>query len=127
MRACRLSFVLGVICALSAVFHGVSLVLAGGLGQSCQPYGNFSELLRLVIDDNMTWRGNHLLGKAVLGNGSYPLTFRGVLESCQLNESLYNSLHLGNRFDLEECIYVSAEEKVLGELDKDILQLTCPL
>lgn len=108
----RLSFMLTGVSVVSAVFYGVSLVLAGGTGQSCNPNRNFSELLRLVIDDNQTWGGVYLLGQAVLGNASYPLTFGRVLEGCRLNNSLYSTLELDAVFDLEQDIHISAAEQV---------------
>lgn len=95
------------VCAVSAAFYGVSLVIAGGLGQGCLPDENFSELLSMVVDDKETWGGTYLLGKALLNNGSFPLTFKDVLENCRLNHSLYTSLQLSNRFNFEEDINVS--------------------
>ena len=102
------------VCVVSASFHGVALVLAGGLGQGCHPDGNFSELLSAVIDDQTTWGGAHLLGQALLGNASYPLTFRSVIDSCRLNRSLYEALELGCVFNLEEDIYIAAADMVRG-------------
>ena len=112
------------VCILSAIFYGVSLVIAGGIGQSCHPHGNFSELLRLVIDDNRTWRGTHLLGLAIHGNRSYPLTFKSVLDDCRLNLSLYTSLKLGDRFNLEQDIGILDEDKVWYSLLLVLMNLT---
>jgi hypothetical protein len=103
---------LTVVSVLSAASYGVALVLAGGVGQSCEPNRNFSELLRQVIDSNVTWGGTYLLGQAVLGNASYPLTFENVLEGCQLNRSLYVTLELGSILDLERDIHVSDADQV---------------
>lgn len=105
-QSCRLSFMLTGVCVISALFYGVTLVLAGGLGQSCRPNGNLSQILRLVVDDNRTWRGVHLLGQAVLGNASYPLTFEGFLSSCQQNCSLYQSLKLREVLKLDDYFFV---------------------
>ena len=87
-------------------------MVVGGLGQSCQPKGNLSQLLRSVVDHNSTWRGTYLLGKGVLGNASYPLTFEEVLGRCRLNQSVYQSFQLGNVFDLEAAFFVAASEMV---------------
>ena len=97
---------------MSAIFHGVSLVIASGLGQGCGPNRNFSELLEMVIDDSRTWRGNYLLGQAIHANGSYPLTFKNLLDNCQQNQSLYWALRLADRFNFEQDIYISAEAMV---------------
>ena len=108
----------------SAIFYGVALVIAGGIGQSCHPHGNFSELLRLVIDDNRTWGGTHLLGLAIHRNGSYPLTFESILDDCRLNRSLYTSLKLGDRFNLEQNIGILDEDKVCYSLLLVLMDLT---
>ena len=97
---------------MSAIIHGVSLVIAGGMGQSCHPRDDFSDLISSVIDNNITWRGTYLLGQAVLGNATYPLTFEGVLGRCEMNQSLYASFQLGNSFDLAGTFFVSESDMV---------------
>lgn len=120
---------LAVVCVVASLSYSVSLILAGGLAQGCGPYGNFSDLLSSVIDDNRTWRGVHLLGQSVLGNGSYPLTFASLVERCRNNRSLYEALQLGNRFNFREDLNITAAERVrdVFSLSSSLAQLSSSL
>ena len=111
----RISFSLTGVSIVSALTHGTAIVLAGGLGQSCRPNRDFSQVLRSVIDDSSTWGGAYLLGQALHGNASYPLTFGNVLERCGQNYSLHESLELENVFDFEEKIFILPADQVSNE------------
>ena len=97
----RLTFMLTCVCVISALSCAATLVIAGGVGQACHPSGDLSRVLRMVVDDNRTWRGVHLLGQAVLDNASYPLTFESLLSGCQRNLSVYQALQLDQVFNLD--------------------------
>ena len=94
------------VCVISALSYGVTLILAGAMGQSCRPNGNLSQVVRLVVDDNRTWGNTYLLGRSVLGDASYPLSFEGVLDRCRHNLSLFQSFHLERLFNLEDYFHI---------------------
>ena len=113
----RLSFTLTAICVISALSAAACLVIAGGVGQSCHPHGNLSHVLQLVVDDTSTWRGSYLLGQAIQGNSSFPLTFEKFLGSCRRNDSLYQVLKLDQKFYLDAYFSLPSTAMVNVGLD----------
>ncbi len=96
----RVSFALLAVCIVSAAGFGFFLTVGGVLGRSCGRHGNFSTALTNVVDHSDSWNGGYPLGYWLIGNASYPLTVGGVLERCRRNLSLYESLQLEERLNL---------------------------
>jgi len=57
----------------------------------------------MVVDDTSTWHGSYLMGKAIQGNSSFPLTFEKFLDACRHNDSLYRVLELEQQLHLDAC------------------------
>ena len=112
----RLGLSLFVLCILSATFSGFFLTLSGVLGKVCGSHGNFSELLTSVVDNPYAWGGpdypQYPLATVLLGQPQFPLTVSSVLESCRMNMSLFRSLHLEQRYDLGERIWLNPQDEV---------------
>ena len=86
---------------MSSVSFGVFLSMNGVLGPVCGTHNNFTMAIMNVIDNKDTWGGIFPLGLALIGNSSYPLTVQSVLDECRQNHSLYVSLQLVERLDLD--------------------------
>lgn len=106
----KLAFMFTGVCITSAVFFGFFLCVNGVVGRACTPHNNFTAIMRWVVDNPATWLGEYPLGRALLGNSSYPLTVESFLDGCRLNRSLYNVMMLEQRYDLEESVRVDASE-----------------
>ena len=100
------------VCITSAVFFGFFICVNGVVGRTCSPYNNFTAIVRRVVDNPVTWLGEYPLGRALLGNRSYPLTVESFLDGCRLNQSLYNVMMLERRYDLEESVRIDPIEAV---------------
>ncbi len=113
------------VCVTCAFSGATCLVIAGGVGQTCRPDNDLSQVLKEVVDNAATWRGSYLLGKAVLGNASYPLTFEEVLQSCRENQSLYEALKLRRVVDLDMYLAPPGEalvrERGRGSADRVVM------
>ena len=109
------------VCVASALAGAVCLIIAGGVGQACHPHGNMSQVLKEIVDNTVTWRGGHLLGQAVLGNASYPLTFEDVLQGCRVNQSLYQALKLHHVINLD-LSFAAPDESTVSDcwMDPDM-------
>lgn len=109
---CRLAFGFSAVCVVSAVFCGVFLCVVGVVDQGCGHHGNFSNLMRYVIDNNQTWGGTYPLGSAIFENGSYPLTVGSVLDGCHRNQPLYTVLQLVHRYNIDDIFDIPKNEEV---------------
>lgn len=112
VACCRLAFGFSIVCVVSAVFYGVFLCVVGVVDQGCGHHGNFSNLIRYVIDNNQTWGESYPLGSAIFENGSYPLTVGGVLDSCHRHQSLFTVLQLAHRYNIDDIIDIPETEEV---------------
>ena len=103
-------------CILSAAFSCFFLSVAGVLGKVCGSHSNFSELVANVVDNPSTWGGRDSpqfpLARVILEEPRFPLTVGGLLEACGTNLSLFQALHLEQRYDLEERLMLSPQDKV---------------
>ena len=111
----RLAFSLSVLCVLSAAFSGFFLSVATVMGKACGSHGNFSELLVNVIDRPQTWSeedsAHYPLAAVILDRPQYTLTVAGTLAACRVNVSLFHALHLEQRYDLADRIWLNPQEK----------------
>lgn len=82
------------------------------MDQGCGRHGNFSEVMQYVIDNNQSWGNSFPLGTAVFENSSYPLTVGKVMDGCRRKQSLFNVLHLYNRYNLNDIIDIPESEGV---------------
>lgn len=108
----RLAFGFCAVCLISALSFGYFISVAGVMGRACGPQNNFSLIVKHVIDDQSTWKGEYPLGRVILQNPSYPLTVQLLLDSCRRNESLFMALHLAHRHNLEESVALGAAQRV---------------
>ncbi|ELU04109.1 hypothetical protein CAPTEDRAFT_187565 [Capitella teleta] len=60
----------------------------------------------------------YFLSKTLLQNGSIPLTFSGLLESCKANQAAYSAMKLGALFDLNELTDYRKMIDLEAEIDK---------
>jgi hypothetical protein len=111
----KVAFSLSVVCLLSASFTGVCLSVSGVMGKACGNHNNFSELLQNVVDNPSTWSGqdapHYPLAAVLLNLSHYPLTVADTLDACRANVSLFRALHLGQRYDLEDRIWLSPSDR----------------
>ncbi|XP_066278413.1 prominin-1-A-like [Branchiostoma lanceolatum] len=83
-----------VVCLLSAV-----LVLVGmNMSVVCDSFLDLS-LFDELVDKPDNFGGDYILAKLLLGNGSLPLTTRGVIEGCRQDKAAYEVLKLDAVFD----------------------------
>ncbi|CAH1258635.1 PROM1 [Branchiostoma lanceolatum] len=83
-----------VVCLLSAV-----LVLVGmNMSVVCDSFLDLS-LFDKLVDKPDNFGGDYIFAKLLLGNGSLPLTTRGVIEGCRQDKAAYEVLKLDAVFD----------------------------
>ncbi|KAI8486479.1 hypothetical protein Bbelb_357140 [Branchiostoma belcheri] len=88
-----------VICLLSAV-----LVLVGmNMSVVCDSVLDLS-LFDKLVDKPDNFGGDYILAKLLLGNGSVPLTTRGIIEGCREDKAAYEVLKLDVIFDFTSQI-----------------------
>ncbi len=71
-----------------------------------------------TIDQPDLISDGYWLGDVILGNSSIPLTFTSILEECQQNSTIYNTLQL------EEVIDVNELKKVRNFIQVPYLEVT---
>jgi hypothetical protein len=80
----------------------IVFLLSSMTGETCDAVTS-GAILDKLIDNPETFDGKYPLGK-VVGNDTYPLLVRDVLDGCRNNEAIWTVLHLDLRKNISETL-----------------------
>ena len=97
------------------LFTGIFFAF-GAFGTKICPLFTEDELFTKIIDVPANFNNEYILGKAVLGNASYPLTVKSVLDNCRADATLWQSLQLTKRLNLTNLLDIQHKFNITTDL-----------